>query len=81
MLGDFLVVSGVHLLSDTLLICMPHTYNAFGDSTAVCLIKAFDKDVVLAAESAVDHVVETDLRVPVPFLSRTVCALAETAPP
>ena len=32
-LGDFLVVPGVHLLSDTLL--MPHTYHASGDSTAV----------------------------------------------
>ena len=79
-LGDFLVVPGVHLLSDTLLTCMPHTYNAGGDSTAVCLINTFDKDVVLAAESAVDRAVEADLHVSVPFLSRTVCALAEAAP-
>ena len=59
---------------------MPHTYNAVGDSTAVCLIKAFVKDVVLAAESTVDRAVEADLHVSVPFLSRTVCALAEAAP-
>ena len=73
---------GVHLLSDTLL--MPHTYHASGDSTAVCLINASDNmDVVLAAESAVGRAVEADLhvRVPVPFLSRTVCTLAEAAPP
>ena len=80
-LGDFLIVLGVHLLSDTLLTCMPHTYNAGGDSTTDCLINAFDKDVVLAAKSAVDRVVETDLHVSVPFLSRTICALAEAAPP
>ena len=76
-LGDLLIVPEVHLLSDTLLTCMPHTYNAGGDSTAVCLINASDKDVVLAAENAVDCAVETDLHVPVPFLSRTVCTLAE----
>ena len=58
-LGDLLIVPEVHLLSDTLLTCMPHTYNAGGDSTAVCLINASDKDVVLAAESAVDRAVET----------------------
>ena len=40
-----------------------------------------DKDVVLAAESAVGCAVEADLHVPVPFLSRTVCTLAEAAPP
>ena len=74
-----LVVPGVHLLSDTLL--MPHTYHASGDSTAVCLINASDKDVVLAAESEVVGAVETDLHVPVPFLSRSVCTLAEVAPP
>ena len=34
---------------------------------------------VLAAESAVDHAVEAVLHVPVPFLSRTVCSLAEAA--
>ena len=32
-LGNFLVVPGVHLLSNTLL--MPHIYHACGDSTAV----------------------------------------------
>ena len=78
-LGDFMVVPGVHLLSDTLL--MPHTYHASGDSTAVCLINASDKDVVLAAESLVGRAVEADLHEPVPFLSRTVCTLAEAAPP
>ena len=80
-LGDFMVVPGVHLLSDTLL--MLHTYHASGDSTAVCLINASDKDVVLAAESAVGRAVEADLHlhVRVPFLSRTVCTLAEAAPP
>ena len=81
-LGDFIVVPGVHLLSDTLL--MPYTYHASGDSTAVCLINASDNmDVVLAAESAVGRAVEADLhvRVPVPFLSRTVCTLAEAPPP
>ena len=40
-----------------------------------------DKDVVLAAESAVGRAVEADLHEPVPFLSRAVCALAEAAPP
>ena len=76
-----MVVPGVHLLSDTLL--MPHTYHASGDSTAVCLINASDKDVVLAAESAVGRAVVADLHVhvPVQFLSRTVCTLAEAAPP
>ena len=74
-----MVVPGVHLLSDTLL--MPHTYHASGDSTAVCLINASDKDVVLAVEGAVGRAVEADLHVPVPFLSRTVCTLAEAAPP
>ena len=54
-----MVVPGVHLLSDTLI--MPHTYHASGDSTAVCLINASDKDVVLAAESLVDRAVEADL--------------------
>ena len=80
-LGDFMVVPRVHLLSDTLL--MPHIYHASGDSTAFCLINASDKDVVLAAESAVGRAVEADLHVhvPVPFLSRTVCTLAEAAPP
>ena len=80
-LGEFMVVPGVHLLSDTLL--MPHTYHASGDSTAVCLINASDKDVVLAAESAVGRAVVADLHVyvPVQFLSRTVCTLAEAAPP
>ena len=80
-LGDCMVVPGVHLLSDTLLI--PHTYHASGDSTAVCLINASDKDVVLAAESAVGRAVEAalHLHVPVPFLSRAVCTLAEAAPP
>ena len=75
----FLVVPGDHVLSDTLL--MPHTFNAGGESTAVCLINAPDKDVVLAAEIAVGHAVEADLHVPVPFLSWTVCTLAEVAPP
>ena len=76
-----MVVPRVHLLSDTLL--MPHTYHASGDSTTVCLINASDKDVVLAAESAVGRAVEADLHVhePVPFLSRTVSTLAEAAPP
>ena len=79
-LVDFMVVVlGVRLLSDTLL--MPHTYHTKEDSTAVCLMNASDKDVVLAAESAVGRAVETDLHVPVPFLSRTVCALTEAAPP
>ena len=78
-LGDFMVVPEVHLLSDTLL--MPHTYHASGDSTAVCLINASDKDVVLAAERAVGRAVEADLHVPVQFLSPTVCTLAEAAPP
>ena len=32
-LRDFMVVPGVHLLSDTFL--MPHTYHASGNSTAV----------------------------------------------
>ena len=38
---------------------------------------------MLAAESAVGSAVEADLHVhvPVPFLSRTVCTLAEAAPP
>ena len=42
-----------------------------------------DKDVVLAAESAVGCAVEADLHVHVrvPFLSQTVCTLAEAAPP
>ena len=74
-----MVVPGVHLLSDTLL--MPHTYHASGGSTAVCLINASDKNVVLAAKSAVGRELEADLHVPVPFLSRTVCTLAEAAPP
>ena len=65
-LGDFMVLSRVHLQSDTLL--MPHTYHASGDSTAVCLINASDKDVVLAAESAVGRAVEADLHEPVPLL-------------
>ena len=78
-LGDFMVVPGVHLLSDTLL--MLHTYHASGDLTALCLINTSDKDVVLAAESAVGRAVEADLHEPVPFLSRTVCTLAEAAPP
>ena len=52
-----------------------------GDLTAVCLITASDKDVVLAAESAVDRAVEADLHEPVPFLSWTVCTLTEAAPP
>ena len=77
-LGDFLVVPGVHLLSDTLL--MPHTYHNSGDLTAVCLINASDKYVVLVAESAVGHAVEADLHVPVPFLSRAICTLPESAP-
>ena len=47
---------------------MPHTYHASGDSTAVCLINASDKDVVLAAESAVGRAVEADLHEPVPLL-------------
>ena len=66
-LGDFMVLSRVHLLSDTL--PMPHTYHASGDSTAVCLIIACDKDVVLATESAVGRAVEADLHVTVSFLS------------
>ena len=78
-LGDFMVVPGVHLLSDTLL--MPHTYHASGNSTTVCLINASNKGVVLAAESAVGRAVEADLHEPVPFLSRTVCTLAEAASP
>ena len=41
-----------------------------------CQINAFDKDVVLAAESEVGRAVEADLHVPVPFLSRTICNLA-----
>ena len=75
-----MVMPGVHLLSDTLL--MPHTYHAGGDSTAVCLINASDKDVVLAGESAVGRAVEADLHVHVrvPFLSGIVCTLAEAAP-
>ena len=48
---------------------------------AVCLTNTSDKDVVLAAESAVGRAVEADLHEPVPFLSRTVCTLAEAAPP
>ena len=42
-----------------------------------------DKDVVLAAQSAVGCAVEADLHVHVrvPFLSQTVCTLAEAAPP
>ena len=79
-LGDLLIVPGVHLLSDTLLTCMTRTYNAGGDSTAVCLINAYDKDVVLAAESAVFREVEADPQVPVPFPSRTVFALADISP-
>ena len=76
---DFMVVvPGVRLLSDTLL--MPHTYYTREDSTAACLMYASDKDVVLAAESAVGRAVEVDLHVPAPFLSRTVCALPEAAP-
>ena len=55
------------------------TYHASGDSTAVCLINASDKDVVLAAESAVED--DLHVHVPVWFLSRTVCTLAEAAPP
>ena len=47
-LGDFLVEPRVHLLSDTIL--MPNTYHASGDPTAVCLINASDKEVVLEAE-------------------------------
>ena len=47
---------------------MPHTYHASGDSTAVCLINASDKDVVLATESAVGRAVEADLHEPVPLL-------------
>ena len=58
---------------------MPHTYHASGDSTAVCLINASDKDVVLATESAVGRAVEADLHEPVPFLSRTICTLAQAA--
>ena len=76
-LGDFMVVPEVHLLSDTFL--MPYTYHTSGDSTAVCLINASDKDVVLAAESAMGRAVEADLHEPVPFLSRTVCDLAKVA--
>ena len=34
-LGDFIVVPGVHLLSDTLL--MPHTYHASGWGLNGCL--------------------------------------------
>ena len=78
-LCDFFVVPGVHLLSDTLL--MPHTYHADRDSTAVCLINAYDMDVVPVAEGAVGRAVEADLHVPVPFLPRIVCTLAEAAPP
>lgn len=80
-LCDFLVVPGVQLLSDTLL--MPHKYHADRDSTVVCLIQASDKDVVPVAESAVGRTraVEADLHVPVPFLPRTVCTLAEAAQP
>ena len=48
---------------------------------AVCLINKFDKDVVLAAESAVGRAVESDLHYLCRFCSRTVCALAEAAPP
>ena len=57
---------------------MSYTYHAGEDSTAVS-IKASDKDVVLAAESEVGRAEEAGLRVPVPFLSRTVCTLAEVA--
>ena len=41
-----------------------------------------DKDVVLAAESAVGCAVEADLHVHVrvPFLSLVVCTVAEAAP-
>ena len=60
---------------------MLHTYHASGDSTAVCQINASDKDVVLAAESAVGRAMEDDFHVRVPFLSRNVCTLAEAAPP
>ena len=35
---------------------------------------------MLAAESAVGRAGEADLHEPVPFLSRTVCTLAQTAP-
>ena len=68
-------------------ICYPIPYlcltsaTPVGDLTAVCLTNASDKDVVLAAESAVGRAVEADLHEPVPFLSRTVCTLAEAAPP
>ena len=68
-----MVVPGVHLLSDTLL--MPNIFQVSGNSTAVCLINAADKDVQGCAESTVGYAVEADLRVPVPFLSRTVCTL------
>ena len=44
------------------------------------MINASDKDVVLAAESAVGRAGEADLHEPVPFLSRTVCTLAQAAP-
>ena len=65
---------GVHLLPDTLL--MPHTYHAGGDSTAVCLVNASDKDAVLTAdENAVGRAEEADMPVPVPFVFvfRNVC--------
>ena len=77
-LGDFSVVPGVHLPSDILL--MHHTYHASGDSTAVCLINASDKGMLLAAESAVGRAVEADLHVPVPLLSRSVPLLRRPHP-
>ena len=68
------------------IICYPIPYlcltsaTPVGDLMAVCLTNTSDKDVVLAAESAVDRAVEADLHEPVPFQSRTVCTLAEAAP-
>ena len=59
-------------------LCLTRT-TPLGDLTAVCLINASDKDVVLAAECAVGRAVETKLHVSLPFLSRTVSTMAEAA--
>ena len=56
-------------------LCLTRT-TPVGDLTAVCLINASDKDVVLAAECAVGRAVETDLHV-----SGTVSTMAEAAQP
>lgn len=70
-----MVAPSIERLSGILL--MPHTYHTSGKSFQICLVNPSDRDVTLQEGSVLGAAVEAGLHVPVPYLFREVCSLAD----